>query len=244
MRGLANMSSYGRYRTETKELFEQALAEDSGFVDAYSALALCHSADVYASRSRDVEASIASMFTLAHRALGIDARHFRIYVVLGLANFWRGDMNKAVEAGRKAVALNPSSAEAYETLSIALCHLGVAHEAEECARICLKLTPIDPRLHRFHFLLAQALLGQRRFEEALEQLMRALSARPHDVVLLGYRTVLLGHLGRTEEARECLDEYLRKRGFRSADDYRKLYVRNSALTELNLEGLRKAGWEV
>jgi len=29
-----------------------------------------------------------------------------------------------------------------------------------------------------------------------------------------------------------------------ADDYRKGYIRNSALTELNLEGLRKAGWEV
>ncbi|MEO5843350.1 MAG: tetratricopeptide repeat protein, partial [Caldimonas sp.] len=181
---------------------------------------------------------------LANRALGIDARHFRIYVVLSLANFWRGDLNKAVDAGRKAVALNPSSAEAYQSLSIALCHLGVAHEAEECARICLKLTPIDPSLHRFQFLLAQALLGQRRFGESLEQLMRALSARPHDVVLLGHRTVLLGHLGRTEEARACLGEYLGKRGFSSADDYRKLYVRNSALTELNLEGLRKAGWEV
>lgn len=29
-----------------------------------------------------------------------------------------------------------------------------------------------------------------------------------------------------------------------ADDYRKLYIRNSALTELNLEGLRRAGWAV
>jgi len=244
VRGLAGMASYGLHRAETKGLFQQALAEDPNFVDAATALALCHSADVYASRSDNVEASIAAMFDLANRALSIDARHFRIHVVFCLAHFWRGDMKSSVEAGRQAVALNPSSAEAYESLSAALCHLGIAREAEECARIGLRLTPVDPRLHRYHLMLAQALLGQRRFEEAYEHLMISLSARPRDVVMLGYRTVLLGHLGRTEEARACLNAYLGQRGFRTADDYRKQYVRNSALTELNLEGLRKAGWEI
>lgn len=244
VRGLAHMTAYGRHRAETKQLFEQALAEDSSFVDAIAALALCHSADVYASRAEHVDHSIATMFALAGRALGIDARHFRIHVVLCLAHFWRGEMKKSVEAGRNAVALNPSSAEAYECLSAALCHLGLTGEAEECARICLRLTPIDPRLHRYHLLLAQALLGQRRFEESLDCLLNALNARPHDIVMLGYRTVLLGHLGRRDEARACLDAYLAKRGFKTADDYRRQYVRNSALVEINLEGLRKAGWEV
>lgn len=244
IRGLANMPSYGRHRAETKKLFEQALAEDPGFVDAWTALAMCHSADIYASRAEDVDASIATMLALADRALAIDARHFRVHVVLCMAHFWRGDMNKSVEAGRQAVALNPSSTEGYDGLSAALCHLGIAKEAEECARICLRLTPVDPRLHRFHFLLAQALLAQRRFEEAYDHLMKALSARPHDIVLLGHQTVLLGHLGRTDEARRCLHAYLGKRGFKTADDYRKLYIRNSALTELNLDGLRKAGWKV
>lgn len=244
VRGLADMPSYGQHRAETKRLFEQALAEDSGFVDASAALALCHSADVYASHSNDVAASIATMFSLANQALVIDARHFRVHVVLCLAHFWQGEMNKAVDAGRKAVALNPSSAEALECLSAALCHLGIAVEAEECARICIRLTPIGPRSYHHHFLLMQALLGQRRFEESFDHLMHALSARPHDIVMQGYRTILLGHLGRDEEAHRSLQAYLGKRGFRNADDYRKLYIRNSALTELNLEGLRKAGWAV
>jgi adenylate cyclase len=244
VRGLANMPSYGRQRAQTKQLFEQALAEDPAFVDAMTALAICHSADVYASRSDDVPASIDTMFALANRAMAIDARHFRVHMVLCLAHFWRGDMTKAVAAGRQAVALNPSSAEAYECLSAALCHLGIAQEAEECARICMRLTPVDPRSYRHHFLLMQALLGQRRFDEALDQLTNAANARPHDIVMLGYRTVLLGHLGRDSEAHASLQSYLDKRGFKSADDYRRAYIRNSALTELNLEGLRKAGWDV
>ena len=243
--GLANMPSYGSQRAETKRLFEQALAVDPGFVDAATALALCHSADVYASRSDDVDASITVMFRLANRALVVDARHFRVHIALCLAHFWRGDMNQSVQAGRQAIALNPSSVEAYEALSAALCHLGIAQEAEECARICLQLTPVDPRSYHHHFLLAQALLGQRRFEESWDHLARAVRARTHDTVLLGYQTILLGHLGRKEEARDHLSRYLDKRKLKlkTADDYRKLYIRNSALTELNLEGLRKAGWE-
>jgi hypothetical protein len=90
----------------------------------------------------------------------------------------------------------------------------------------------------------QALLGQFRFGESMDSLTQAMSARPHDIVMLGYKTVLLGHLERTEEACASLQIYLSKRQLNSADDYRKLYIRNSALTELNLEGLRKAGWNV
>jgi len=244
VRGLADMPTYGRHRAQTKHLFEQALAEDEGFVDAITALAMCHSADIYASRSDDVDASIATMFSLAHRALGIDSRHFRAHLVMCMAHFWQGDMTKSVEAGRRAVALNPSSVEAYEGLSASLCHLGLAREAEECARVCFKLTPIDPRSYHHHFLLMQALLGQFHFAESMDSLTQAMSARPHDIVMLGYKTVLLGHLERKEEACASLQIYLSKRQLNSADDYRKLYIRNSALTELNLEGLRKAGWNV
>jgi adenylate cyclase len=244
IRALANMPSYGKRRAQTKELLEKALAEDPTFVEACTALAMCHSADIYAGRSENVAASITTMFALADRAHAIDPRHFRVYVVRCFAHFWRGELDKSVDAGRQAVALNPSSAEGYEGLSAALAHFGAGAEAEECARACLRLTPLDPRLHRFHFLLAQALLAQHRFEDAEQTLAQALSARPHDVVMLGYRTVVLGHLGRVEEARSSLTEYLRQRGFKSADDYRRRYVRNSALTELNLEGLRKAGWKV
>ena len=71
-----------------------------------------------------------------------------------------------------------------------------------------------------------------------------MNAKPHDVVMLGHKVVLLGHLGRIDEAGAALADYLDKRGIKTADEYRRLYVRNSALTELNLEGLRKAGWAV
>lgn len=244
VRGLATMRSYGRNREETKRLFEQSLAGDPAFADAMLALALCHSADIYAARAENVPQAIAAMFDLANRALQIDPQNFRVYLVLCLAHFWRGELKQSVEAGRKAVALNPSSADAHMGLAAALSHFGLFAEAEQSARMCLKLSPIDPGLHRFHTQLVQALLGQRRFAEAHEHLEQSLAARPNDLVLLGFRTVLLGHLGRLEEARKCLEAYLAARGLTSAEEYRRLFVRNSALTEINLEGLRAAGWNV
>jgi len=242
VQGLANMRSYRKHREETKALFESALRVDPSFVDAMMALALCHSADIYIAQSKDVDASIAEMFRLANTGLAIDTRNFRVYHVLCLAHFWRGDLAESVDAGRKAVALNPSSVEAYEVLAAALTHHGLAAEAETCARRCFELSPIDPRLHRFHLQLTQALVGQRRFEDAYAELGHCLAARPHDVVLLGFRTALLGHLGRGDEAHKFLDEYLSKRNLKNADQYRQLFVRNSALTDINLEGLRAAGW--
>ncbi|HSH08055.1 MAG TPA: hypothetical protein VLA41_10370 [Burkholderiales bacterium] len=238
------MRSYRKHRQESKALFESALRADPSFVDAMMALALCHSADIYLALSEDVDVSIAAMFRLANAGLAIDTKNFRVYHVLCLAHFWRGDLAESVDAGRRAVALNPSSVEAYEVLAAALAHHGLAMEAETCARKCFQLSPIDPRLPRFHLQLAQALIGQRRFGEAYAELGHCLVARPHDVVLLGFRAALLGHLGRLDDARTCLDEYLSKRNLKDADQYRRLFVRNSALTDINLEGLRAAGWNV
>ena len=89
----------------------------------------------------------------------------------------------------------------------------------------------------------QAKLGQRLFGDAYAQLEICLRARPHDVSYLGFKTVFLGHMESKGEAAACLSEYLLKRDIKTADDYREIFLCNSALVELNLEGLRKAGWD-
>ena len=139
--------------------------------------------------------------------------------------------------------LNPSSAQANECLAAALCHHGEHEEARKHAESCFRLSPIDPDLHRFHFIMMQSLLGLGEYQEAYRHLKSCLSARPYDVTYLGFETVLLGYLDRLVEARECLDRYLAKRNIRTIDDYRRIFVPNSRLVDINIEGLRKAGWK-
>ena len=119
LHGMVNMKSYGRHRDETKRLFQQSIEADPTFADAYAALALCHSADIYAMRAASIGQSIATMSEVAAQAIAIDPRNFRVHQVLCMAHFWEGEYEKAVLSGRKAVELNPSSADAFEALAAA-----------------------------------------------------------------------------------------------------------------------------
>ena len=61
--------------------------------------------------------------------------------------------------------------------------------------------------------------------------------------MLGSRAAVLGHLERGPEAKMALDRYLELRpNLKVRDDYRKIFVPNSAVADIIIEGLIKAGW--
>ncbi len=61
--------------------------------------------------------------------------------------------------------------------------------------------------------------------------------------MLGFRAAVLGHLERGPEAKMALDRYLELRpNLKVRDDYRKIFVPNSAVADIIIEGLIKAGW--
>jgi len=62
--------------------------------------------------------------------------------------------------------------------------------------------------------------------------------------LLGFRAAVLGHLERGSEAKTALGRCLALRpNLKTRDDYRRIFVPNSALADPIIEGLVKAGWE-
>ena len=61
--------------------------------------------------------------------------------------------------------------------------------------------------------------------------------------MLGFRAAVLGHLERGPEAKMALDRYLELRpNLKVRDDYRQIFVPNSAVADIIIEGLIKAGW--
>ena len=88
-----------------------------------------------------------------------------------------------------------------------------------------------------------ALLGQGRYDEALVAIDKAL--RQHKAgLMLGFRAAVLGHLQKGPEAKEALNRYLALRpNLKTRNDYRRIFVPNSALADPIIEGLVKAGWE-
>ena len=56
--------------------------------------------------------------------------------------------------------------------------------------------------------------------------------------LYGFKTAILGFLGRLDEAEIELNKYLEARpNLKTKDDFRKLFFRKSPLTDIVIEGL-------
>ncbi len=54
----------------------------------------------------------------------------------------------------------------------------------------------------------------------------------------------MGYLDKGEEAKYALDDYLKLRpNLKTKGDYKKIFVPNSSLADILIEGLVKAGWE-
>ena len=84
----------------------------------------------------------------------------------------------------------------------------------------------------------------KKYEEALEAVEKGLRRPPALGVQLGFRAAVLGHLEKGPEAKAALDRYLALRlNLKTRDDYRRIFIPNSALADPIIEGLIKAGWE-
>ena len=99
-------------------------------------------------------------------------------------------------------------------------------------------------LHVWLSLLSTGHYLARNYEKAAEIASLAVQRGPN--YSLGWRCLAsaLGQLGRLDEAREALEEFLaRMPGYTSEQAARSGAFRDEAVFQHWLEGLRKAGWE-
>ena len=84
----------------------------------------------------------------------------------------------------------------------------------------------------------------KKFDKALEACDKAMNLVSNMGRLYGFKAAILGFLGRLDEAEIELNKYLEARpNLKTKDDFRKLFFRNSPLTDIVIEGLCMAGWE-
>ena len=87
-------------------------------------------------------------------------------------------------------------------------------------------------------------LGQRNFQVALNYLDECRLQFPTVGTYKGFNAATLGHLGSFDEARSALDENLALRpNLKKRFDYKKIFVTNSTLADILIEGFVKAGWK-
>ena len=71
-----------------------------------------------------------------------------------------------------------------------------------------------------------------------------LEETPNTGFYKGFKASVMGHLNKGDEAQAALDDYLKLRpNLKTKEDYKNIFVPNSSLTDVLIEGLVKAGWE-
>jgi adenylate cyclase len=229
--------------TQARQHFERAIELEPSHSDAYAYLGLCSMWELVQRITKDPEQTLDEIMAHGRKAESLNPENPLALMSIATAYFFRGDHPTALDYAQRAVKFNPSYALSLSFLALAQVHSGDFQQGEESILNGIELSPADPDLNHFYGTLYFALLGQGRYDEALVAIDKAL--RQHNVgLMLGFRAAVLGHLERGSEAKAALDRYLALRpNLKTRDDYRRIFVPNSALADPIIEGLVKAGWK-
>ena len=229
--------------TQARQHWEKAIELDPTLSDAYAYLSMLCSSELVQRITKDPEKTLDEIMVHGRKAETLNPENPLALLGIAKCYFFRGDHSTALDYAQRAVQFNPSFALSFYQQGLVQVHIGEYQHGESSILKAFELSPADPEFMYFHGLLYFACLGQGRYEEALVSIDKAL--RQHKPgMMLGFRAAVLGHLERGSEAKAALDRYLALRpNLKTRDDYRRIFVPNSALADPIIEGLVKAGWE-
>src|SRR5712675_1886469 len=242
LRGLSHYYRHTKADFETSiALFREAIALDPALAiaRAYLGTILVQSVQygwIKSTRELWVEA-----MSLAESSVRLDPRSSFAFSFLAFMNAMDGNHEAALDAGKKAVELNPYDMGARGVLGI--CHLviGEHRQAIELFSTAMQRGNSDPRykwaaLNTFsHYLLGQ-------YDASLSWAREALYINPNHLQVLAVRSAALAQSGRTEEAAQAVEVLLGSfPGFTVARHLRNFRWKAPADIAHYRDGLLKAG---
>jgi adenylate cyclase len=150
-----------------------------------------------------------------------------------------GDCESGVELADRAVALNPNSNQAWGCRGWVYRVAGLPEEAVRSFERAMRMSPVDPLLHRAFTGMAYALIELGRFDEAILAAKKAQRQNPAWSATCRCLAAAFAHLGRDAEAREAAARVLEvDPAFTISAGIARGRQPNAKLL---IEGLRKAG---
>jgi TolB-like protein/class 3 adenylate cyclase/rhodanese-related sulfurtransferase len=116
-----------------------------------------------------------------------------------------GKIEEALEEIDKAIALEPNNADSYVSKAQILIYTGRFEEAEQSARLAMRMNPhYEPDYLKA---LSRAVFYQGRYEEAAKILERVIKRQPERGEPYMRIAAAYGHLGRLEDAKTAVSQY-------------------------------------
>jgi adenylate cyclase len=150
-----------------------------------------------------------------------------------------GDSESEIEMADRAVALNPNSFNAWNCRGVVYRIAGLPEEAIQSFERAIRVSPVDPRLHRTFAGIGLAFIQLGRFDEAIVAGKKAQRLNPSYPWAYCCLASAFAHLERDAEAREAAARVLE---FDPAFTISGWIARGGQTnSKLLIEGLRKAG---
>ena len=231
-----------RYRRILK-FYGKAIELDPEFADAYSGYARAL-VEIMRFNYDDVIPGLVAQkeaYGAAGRALRLDPKNARAYVVLAFLQMLDGRYSEAIESARKTVSWSPSNAEAKMNLALVLAYAGRPADAVNEVEAALRLNPKPPP--GVLFIVGQVLYFDSQYERAIDALESARAEQPTSDVALEFLAASYAHLGDLETARTLREDLIKSFPVANLAYFRLIYRhwKRESDIEHHIAGLELAG---
>ena len=229
---------------EARSLCERAIELDPSMSHAYSLLSQIGVSELLQLTTDDSGKTLDEILLNAKKAAELDSKNPIAAESIATYYFFSGKFEESRQYSMRAIKLNPSYPEAQNRLGQSLVHSGQYAESEKHFRKAIELNPLDSNAIVYKDGLFFAQMGLENFEGAHDLIEECILQFPNTGFYRGFRASVKGHLDKGEEAKLALDTYLKLRpNLKTRADYKKIFVPNSSLADILIEGLIKAGWQ-
>jgi len=232
------------YNRLAREYLEKAVTIDPKYAIAWTMLAWVHVIDAWFGFSESPSESIERAVALAKKAAALGGTQPELYSLWSTIYLNQGQYEKAIDAGRKAIANGPNNALSHVLLAYVMLFAGKFNEAVLFAERSIRLTPYSPDWYLA--ILGQAYRQAGRFNEALAAFSKALDRSQKDnrnpmASLIGLTDVSV-QLGREEQAVSYAADVMKISPDFSFKHFHQVYpYKDPAYLNQILANLRKAG---
>jgi adenylate cyclase len=225
---------------ETIRLAHRALELDPRFGLVAALAGVCHMQNVLWGYAVDPRFDRKEAVRLLRLALSIDDGDPDTIALAAMTSAYMvGDSESEIEMADQAVALNPNSNVAWSIRGQVYRIAGQPEKAVRSFERAIRISPVDPALHRSFSGMGMAFIELRRFDEAIVAGKKARRQNPSYPPAYRCLASAFAHLGRDAEAREAAGHLLEVEPNFTVS---ALIARGGySNAKLLIEGLQKAG---
>lgn len=220
---------------QARGFFRKAVELDPNFARAYAALAMTYAMDYRLRPSGGSSPALARAFELAETARQIDPDIPEVYWALAFVDAQSRRHEQAIRSLRKAIALNPSFADAYALMGGIYTYIGQPAKSIPLLRTAMRLNPDGG--HLYFLLLGRAYLFENDIEQALINLREASARNRQDLETRLYLAAALEADGDRFDAEWEAAEIRSQEGGFSLDRWLESYPLTSAAERQRLRQL-------